>query len=110
MATLTHLPSTSSSSSIEPRIKMLRFGDGYIQRAGDGINLFPEKWDLNFTTRTNDEADAIEATLRSAAGGTLLWTPTGTVTERKFICLSWRRVRVDYNVNTVTCQLEEVFE
>lgn len=108
------IPSYSSSKAVTPRITLVRFGDGYVQRGASGINLFPQKWDLNFTNIRDTQADDIEAALQSAAGGTLLWKPppaNGALDPYvKFMCLGWKRTVNEFDSNNLTCELEQVFE
>lgn len=93
---------------------MVRFGDGYIQRAASGINLFPEIWNLQFHNITTTEAQAIEDKLKEAAGGTLLWKrPPAQVSDPyvKWVCLEqWTRVRAGFGNENLTCTFEQVFE
>jgi phage-related protein len=108
-----YTPSYGSSSSVQPRINLTRFGDGYVQRGANGINIFPEKWNVSFDMLTDADALGIEEKLKEAAGGTLLWKPP-PVSEgdpyRKWICIKWDRRRVNYNVQSISLELEEVFE
>jgi phage-related protein len=109
---LDYIPSYSSSSKVEPRVLITRFGDGYCQRAANGINLFPDKWSLTFQNITDVDALAIETILKNAAGGTVQWKPAPAAIAdpyRNFMCLSWQRTRNNYNSQTLTCELEEVF-
>ena len=62
MATLTfpdHLLGTSNETyepmqlDNEPRVRAVKFGDGYEQRIASGINNDPQKWSFAFTSRGN---------------------------------------------------------
>ena len=113
MTDFNYIPSYESASSVTPRINVVRFGDGYCQRAADGINLFPDKWRLSFNNVTDAVALAIETDLKAAAGGTLRWKPSPALEAdpyRNFMCLSWTRTRNNYNSQTVTLELEEIFD
>lgn len=108
-----YIPSYGSQSTVTPRVNIVRFGDGYVQRGANGINLFPDKWNLTFENLTDAEALAIETTLKQAAGGTLLWKPSPALEAdpyRKWMCLSWNRTRKNYNCQTLSMEIEEVFE
>lgn len=113
-AALDYSPSYGSPKKITPRVKQVAFGDGYIQRGADGINLFPMIWDLIFANRTDVEAAAIEVVFRAAAGGTLLWKiPSPTISTDPYITWvvnNWSRIPVNFNVNTINCTLQQVFE
>jgi len=107
---LTQVPSYASSVEVKPRVKLVRFGDGYVQRGADGINLFPQVWNLSFNNRSDAEIDALVAALKSAAGGSISWQPPGEAAPLNFMCLSWNRSILSFGISTVTCQLEQVFE
>lgn len=110
------VPSYSSESTMKPRVSSVRFGDGYIQRATIGINLFPLVWDLQFINCSDARATEIENTIKSAAGGTLLWSVPHDAGEApntplKWVCLEGvKRRRIDYNTNVLACTFEQVFE
>ncbi len=85
----TWAPSYSSSLDRKPRILEVAFGDGYAQRAGDGINNAPEQWNVVFSEREETEVAAIDAFLASRGGHEdFLWTaPAGT--EKRYVCKEW---------------------
>jgi phage-related protein len=113
MAIFNYVPSYGSQLNCEPRLLEAPFGDGYSQRAGDGINTDPQNWPLVFEPFTNDEADAIEAFFKArlAAGGleAFDWTPPFKASA-KFICRSWSRSYDRFNSNTIHALFEQVFE
>ena len=64
----------------KPRTLKSPFGDGYVQRSGDGLNNFPRTWAPTWTNITNSQADTIESFLRSKGGYTAFLcaaTPNG---------------------------------
>ncbi len=56
-----------------PRAREAKFGDGYAQRIGDGLNTDLSMWKLNFSSRTAAEIKAIDAFLRDKAGVTAFY-------------------------------------
>ena len=61
-----------------PRVLRATYGDGYEQRAADGINNLPEKWNLTWKNRTSAEANKIVKFLEDQGGVTAFdWYPTG---------------------------------
>jgi len=103
-------PSYGARKAHKPRVLSAAFGDGYEQRAGDGINRNPERWDLQFATRTDMEADPIDAFL-SARGGVesfYFYTPFERV--GLFICREWSRDRTGPNLSVLSATFEEVFD
>ena len=110
MATFTIAPSFSSSVAEQPRVLMSKFGDGYEQRIGDGINIRPQEWSLTFANRTNAERDAILAFLRAENGVTSFdWTPPGGAAG-KFVCPQWQVSLENAVTSTVTATFRQVFE
>ena len=110
MTTFTYVPNYGASATRAPRVKNVKYGDGYELRLPDGINTNPEVWDLQFTNRTSTEALAIDAFL-TALGGTqkFQWTtPTGVTGN--FICRSWPISITWGNVYTISAKFEQVFE
>ena len=59
MATFTYAPDWGASPELEPRVRSVQFGDGYEQRATNGLNPILPTWKLQFTKRTQTEAQAI---------------------------------------------------
>lgn len=98
--------------NIEPRVLMVRFGDGYEQRAADGINHMPQRWNIAFTKRSDADVDSVYDFL-VARGGVehFLWTPRGEASPRKFVCRSWQRTFDHHtSVQGIKFTMEEVFE
>ncbi len=59
------IPDTDYSGSHEPRVFTVNFGDGYTERAPNGINTDLRTWDsIPFTVRSQAEAFAIETFLK----------------------------------------------
>lgn len=93
-----------------PNTLRAKFGDGYEQRRGNGINTQPQTWKLQFSARTDTDAVAILTFFQTQAAVTsFLWTPPGG-SQAKFVCRKWQRQMPDYGVNTVSAEFEEVFE
>lgn len=108
MSDFTYAPSYGSALDTEAKILEASFGDGYVQRAGDGINTMPQIWSLTFENLTSATADAIIAFFRSKGGATnFTWTPPG-MPEAKFVCKKWKRIYPDFS-QTVTATFEQDF-
>jgi len=63
-------PTFNAVKSSQPAIKTTKFGDGYEQRAVNGINNLAEDYRLTFRNRTKEEIDDIIAFLDNKAGVT----------------------------------------
>ena len=63
-----------------------QYGDGYMQRAGDGINKKREKWSLVYDNLTQTERDQLALFIDQVQmADTIEWTAPGDLTEKKFI-------------------------
>jgi len=110
MPTFTYIPSYSVSLSVEPRVLKSKFGDGYEQRGGDGINIIVRKWSLDFSMRYQDEIDPIVAFLDAQAGITAFdWTPPYG-DAGKWVCDSYTQRVEKGNMYSLSATFREVFE
>jgi phage-related protein len=110
MATFTWLPSYGATAQRQPRVKTVRFGDGYQQRFADGLNATAEVWSLQFSSRDTAEASAIDAFLKARAGTENFdWTPPGG-SAGKYVCKSWERTVAQSNYESISATFEQVFE
>jgi phage-related protein len=63
-----------------------KYGDGYIQRAGDGINKKREMWSLVFDNLTQTERDVLALFIDQVQmSDTIEWTAPGDSTEKKWV-------------------------
>lgn len=110
MAVFTYTPDFGAIKKLSPKIKSISFGDGYEQRARDGLNTNPQTWDLTFSNRTDTEASNIDAFL-TARGGyeSFTWTPYNE-SAGKYVCKEWSKSLDSYNRNTITATFMQVFE
>jgi len=107
----TYIPAYGSSNKKAPRIIMAKFGDGYEQRLGDGINNDPDTWTLHFKGRSDTDADSIESFFHGqGAWDSFTWTPIGSSTQKKFRCSSWSRNYMGPNANDIEAEFVEVFD
>lgn len=108
MSTFTWYPAFGVSQSVQPRVRVAAFGDGYQQRVGDGINAAPRSWALVFTQETAN-VDAIEAFLVAAAGVTSFdWTPPSGAAG-KWTCSAWSRTHIANGAQQISATFSEVF-
>lgn len=89
MSDWNYVPDRGLSKSSTPRIREVKFGDGYSQRMQDGMNYMTETWNLSFANRTFTDIDSM-LTFLQGKGGVLAftWTPPGE-SEIKVICKQW---------------------
>ena len=62
------------------------YGDGYVQRAGDGINKKKEKWSVTYDNLTQVDRDSVAAFIDLVQmSGLIEWTAPGDLTEKKWV-------------------------
>lgn len=111
MATFSYDPEFGAQVAHKPNVRVAKYGDGYEQRLAYGINTSPQNWSLQFNSRSNAEADAIEAFLQARGGAENFdWTPPNGSTSMKFVCREWTRSMDKYNLNSISATFEQVFE
>ena len=111
MAVFSFIPSSTSRITVKPKTRKLQFGNGYSQRAGDGINPLLIKWGLVFSVRSDTDADAILAFLEARAGHEAFdWTPPGG-SVGKYLCETWARTYTKaLDMNQISATFEQVYE
>lgn len=110
MATFTEVPSFSCSSQRKPRVLAIRFGDGYEQRAADGLNPDLQVWQVTFSQVPTATADTIEGFFMTYESHVtpFVWTPPRALTSSNFLCRSWTRTIATPTTDTITATFEEV--
>ena len=104
------VPSYGSAVTIKPNVIQTKFGDGYEQRVGWGLNTNPRKWQVTFANRPTATADAIEAFLEArGAMQSFDWTPPHGKAG-KWVCREWSAQKTGPFTRTVTATFDEVFE
>lgn len=111
MAIFTWTPSFAARATYRPRVRVVRFADGYEQRQADGINARAATWALTFQNRDNTETAALLAFLEARNGVEAFdWTPPYGSSALRMVCREWTRSLDVYNSTTITAQFEQVFE
>lgn len=79
------------AEEVQFRVLSAKFGDGYEQSAGDGLNARESTWSLTFFGR-QDRIDAIKDFLDGHAGWrSFLWAPPGQSTAIVVTCKAYSR-------------------
>lgn len=95
----------------QPRILFNEFGDGYTQRAADGLNTSPLMlsltWDLLTATQRQEIVDFFEA---RASHESFNWTLPDTLETFKFICLTWDDNLIYYDQYSIQASFKQVFD
>lgn len=109
MPTFTWVPTYDASKTITPTVKVIKFGDGYEQRQGTGINRQRRKFALTFK-RSKAEIEAIDAFLKArGAIEAFDYTHSGQ-TVGKYVCREWVRTNIAKGVDGLSVTFEEVYE
>ncbi len=103
-------PAYNPSLTKTPRVRLIKFGDGYEQRSPDGIQASLLDSDFTFEGRDLSETTAICHFLEvQGATKAFLFTPPAPFgTRRRFVCRSWTATPTFYNNYTVRGKFEEV--
>ena len=102
--------SRASRLSEAPRVRQLRFGDGYIQAAAAGINPVRRSYRAVFAALSLADVETIRAFLRARAGHEPFWfTPPGASDPIKWRCGDWSVTRTSATHRTLTATFVEDF-
>jgi len=104
-------PSMSSSKKVNARILKNEFGDGYSQRAADGLNNTPSEWSLTWAGQNKDDIDTLEAFFEARGGWDAFnWIPYRESSTKQFTCSEWSRNFDGAHNDTLTAKLDEVYD
>lgn len=102
-------PDQGASKSVKTRVLEGRFGDGYSQIVGDGLNNVYEEWELAFTRRSKSVIDSIDAFLRARGGYDVFdWTTPDGVSI-KVVCKEWSRPYTLDGDSAIYCRFQQEF-
>lgn len=103
-------PSYNTNFSFNPRVNIIQFGDGYIQRSKKQINNNLLRINLNFEGIDMKEYAAINHFLSARDGeeGFLFVPPEPFDKLKKFICFNWTSNNVFYDNNTLSAEFIEI--
>ena len=105
-------PSYSANINKRPRVKSIRFGDGYEQRIADGINNNLNVIDITFENRDEREAAAILHFLEERKETeSFVFEPAKPYDKASlYVCRNWDSNFVFYDNYNIKVQFEEVPE
>ena len=90
-----------------------QYGDGYIQRASDGINTQKEMWDILYDNLTNAELATLQSFFDTVEMfGVIEWAPPGE-SEKKWIIDPEKEIQFTVkagDVNDVRFSLKRVYD
>ncbi len=98
---------------VTSRVHIARFGNGYEQRARDGINATRAEWSIIFSMLTRAEADNIERFIVHTAGGhtAFKWTVPFERTEGwyHYRINTFTRTQIAPNAHELRFSIEEAY-
>lgn len=104
-------PTPPSGRRVKPRVLTAGFGDGYEQRALDGLNPIQEERNETWRHLTETEAQAIESFFDSLQGvSAFKWTPPESTLSKAYKAPEWEVRKDAPGVFTVRAKLVRVYE
>lgn len=93
------------------RVKRVDFGDGYAQRAKDGLNTVRQQWRLVWERIPDTLAEELRVFFNTRAGVEAIeWTPFNQLTELKWTAAGFTSKPVGANISTVSVTLTQEFD
>jgi phage-related protein len=102
---------SGTSGSHQYRILKANFGDGYEQRAGDGINPKQSEYTLTWTRLSTTDAASIESFFDGLGGyESFDYTLPGEAATKKFVCEKFTKPYESGNLMGITATLRRVYD
>lgn len=102
-------PQIEADARVSLRTLSVRFGDGYEQKAGDGINTRIEQWSLSFVA-PKATIEAIKAFIDLHGGYTPFWYRTSNGVTKLFTCSGYSDSVASNAAGTGISRLSATFE
>jgi phage-related protein len=110
MAVFDWAESDGSDVGFKTRVNKVRYGDGYEQRAADGLNPVMQSWRLKFDDVDNAIGNDLIAFLIARGGVEAFdWTPKWATTAIKVICEDWNRSIARGDLSNISATFEQRF-
>ncbi|KVE53327.1 MULTISPECIES: phage tail protein [Burkholderia] len=90
------------------RVRKAAFGDGYTQRAADGLNNRVPSYNLRFVGKAEMISAILEFLDVHAGAVSFFWTPP-LRPQGRFVCEKYTEPVKNGNVYTITAQFEQTF-
>jgi phage-related protein len=110
--TLPNYPvSYGSDVSSEAKVLQADFGDGYTQRAGDGLNNVRRTWEVSWENYPNASIVELETFLKGQGGyKSFFWTPPNSTIAAKWSCKTWKSKPAGFGISTLSATFVEEFD
>lgn len=104
-------PDNGIGSTAQARVLQAQFGDGYTQRAADGLNSIMITVQLTWSMIGISQATTIENFFIARKGHeAFYWTRPGDTTPKKWIVTTWQRVYAGPTHDQITADFQQVFD
>jgi phage-related protein len=110
MATFTWTPKYGAARKATPKVLISGFGDGYRQRAADGINNIDETWDLEFVNEDTTIDDIDDFLVARGGWESFDWTPPGEAVSKKWSCAEWGRTKTGSGVDSLNASFQREYD
>jgi phage-related protein len=116
MDTLTYIPSIATRGQLTPRVLRARFGDGYVQEEGDGINAMLSTWELVYDVVQQQSGvpvtlDLLKTFFETQAGyKRFIWTqppPFNDEGPQQWVCTEWSWSYSDGLLTSIRATIEK---
>jgi phage-related protein len=104
-------PDFGTERKKKPRVLKAEFGDGYAQRAGDGLNNRPVTLNLAWTNLTTSEKNDIIDFFEARKGyQSFYYTYQDENSPKIYVCEEWSHTHTDATNYTITATLQQVYD
>jgi len=105
-------PSYPVKKSSSPKIRTVKFGDGYEHRILFGLNQNPKQFSLTWKDLSETDSDTIETFLDARAddNASFTYTPPNEASSMQFKCSTWSKNMNYSNLATINATFVQVFE
>lgn len=113
MAVLPDICPSSVKEQTTPRVLRAQFGDGYTQRAIDGLNNLPRTLNVTWANFSDTDIQTLVDFFEARAGVEAFdWMQPKDTSTRQYIASVWNRTATApaFEVSTLTATFEEVFD
>lgn len=105
-------PTYSATKKLDPKIRTVKFGDGYEQRLTIGLNQDPAEWSLTFIL-IDEQIKEIEDFLKARGkdAQSFTWTPPDEEVSYKWKCQGgWTKEMFEPGISRISTTFTQVFE
>lgn len=107
--TFTWRPDKSAPGTFDQRVRTAQFGNGYTQRAADGINNETQSWNLTFTGKKARIAEILTFLRAQQGYKAFIWS-TPFDGPRHFTCSSFTPTHLGGSAWALTATFEQTYQ